>query len=344
MDRAAGRADPQGRLRLRGAALLPPQVRRHDHQHRHLPRDAGAVRPPHPPADRRRLRHQRRPDPRLSRPGDLDAGRVALRHRHLDDDDRSDRRLRRLPDAASGRRSTTPRIPARTWARCSARSSGRCWRMARDNADRWLAITGSHEVPAYGFERYVEPAPLEVNTLRLLASSTPGLADPRRHVARMLRAGRLQERGRAGRRRPERWPRPRRSSSASTAESGEGSAGSGRMPTTDELSDAVAGFHFPDDLWARVVYDLLVSASFGEVPDRAARGGVRADLLRARRQPRDREPATVRRAGRGARRAAGSRVRAAQAVPRRALARSGAPAAGRAAAAGPAARRKRAAE
>ena len=56
VDRAAGRADPQGRLRLRGAALRPLQVRRHDHQHRHLPADPGALRPPHPAADRRRLR------------------------------------------------------------------------------------------------------------------------------------------------------------------------------------------------------------------------------------------------------------------------------------------------
>jgi hypothetical protein len=48
-------------------------------------------------------------------------------------------------------------------------------------------------------------------------------------------------------------------------ESGRGSAGD-RLPSTDELSDAVAAFHFPDDLWARVFYDLLVSASFGDVP------------------------------------------------------------------------------
>ena len=49
-------------------------------------------------------------------------------------------------------------------------------------------------------------------------------------------------------------------------ESGQGSAGSDGMPSTDELSDLVSGFHFPDDLWARVFYDLLVSASFGDVP------------------------------------------------------------------------------
>ena len=56
MDRAPRRPDPQGRLRLRRAALRALQVRRHDHQHRHLPADAGPLRAPHPPADRRRLR------------------------------------------------------------------------------------------------------------------------------------------------------------------------------------------------------------------------------------------------------------------------------------------------
>ena len=61
VDRAAGRADPQGRLRLRVAAVRPLQVRRDDHQYRHLPADPGAVRASHPPADRRRLRGERRP-------------------------------------------------------------------------------------------------------------------------------------------------------------------------------------------------------------------------------------------------------------------------------------------
>jgi hypothetical protein len=49
-------------------------------------------------------------------------------------------------------------------------------------------------------------------------------------------------------------------------ESGEGSAGHGGLPSTDDLSDAVADFHFPDDVWARVFYDLMVSASFGKLP------------------------------------------------------------------------------
>jgi glucosylglycerate synthase len=135
--------------------------------------------------------------------------------------------------------------------------------MAADNAARWLEITGSHEVPAYGFERYVDPAPLEVNTLRLLAQFYSGsltLADTwgrfiapdncERVLALAAEAGTLAEAAahRLG----------------LSRESGEGTAGR-EMPSTDVLSDAVAAFRFPDDLWARVFYDLLVSASFGKV-------------------------------------------------------------------------------
>jgi hypothetical protein len=30
--------------------------------------------------------------------------------------------------------------------------------------------------------------------------------------------------------------------------------------TTFEMADAVSAFHFPDDLWARVIYDLVIAA------------------------------------------------------------------------------------
>jgi hypothetical protein len=135
--------------------------------------------------------------------------------------------------------------------------------MARDNPDRWLTITGGHDVPAYGFERLVDPVPLEVNTLRLLAEFHAGsltLAETwgrliapdncERVLALAAEAGALAEAAahRLG----------------LSRESGEGTAGR-PMPSTDELSDAVAAFHFPDDLWACVVYDLLVSVGFGDI-------------------------------------------------------------------------------
>jgi glucosylglycerate synthase len=134
--------------------------------------------------------------------------------------------------------------------------------MARDNAERWLPIVGSHEVPAYGFERFVDPVPLEVNTLRLLSQFHEGsltLADTWRKVLAADNAAQVlclaEEAGNLAEAAAHRLGLGR--------ESGEGTAGR-PMPTTDELSDAVAAFHFPDDLWARVVYDVLVSASFGD--------------------------------------------------------------------------------
>src|SRR5690349_1463905 len=46
---------------------------------------------------------------------------------------------------------------------------GTILRLAVANADTWRSIRGSHAVPAYGFERIIDPPPLEVNTLRLLS-------------------------------------------------------------------------------------------------------------------------------------------------------------------------------
>ena len=35
-------------------------------------------------------------------------------------------------------------------------------------------------------------------------------------------------------------------------------------PTTLEMAEALAGFHFPDDVWARVIYDLVIAAATGD--------------------------------------------------------------------------------
>ena len=49
--------------------------------------------------------------------------------------------------------------------------------MARDNSDRWLGITGSRDVPAYGFERYAEER------------SAPGLSDTSGHSREIFAKG-----------------------------------------------------------------------------------------------------------------------------------------------------------
>ena len=125
-------------------------------------------------------------------------------------------------------------------------------RLAVANADRWRQVRGSHDVPAYGFERVAEPPPLEVNVLRLLsefqaaaltmggtwaqmlspdtAAAVTGLADEAGRVADAVRqALDMDVPGR-------------------------------ERPSTVEMADAAAGFGFPDAVWARVVYDLVVTA------------------------------------------------------------------------------------
>ena len=91
--------------------------------------------------------------------------------------------------------------------------------------------------------------------------------------------------------------------------------------TTLQMADAVSAFHFPDDVWARVIYDLIIAARDPKpsletlvaslVPIYFGRVG---SFVIENRQRHDRP-------GRGARRAPGARVRAAQAISRRPLER-----------------------
>jgi hypothetical protein len=45
-----------------------------------------------------------------------------------------------------------------------------------------------------------------------------------------------------------------------------GAEGSSASATTGEMADALAAFHFPDDLWARLIYDLVICARSEEPP------------------------------------------------------------------------------
>ena len=117
----------------------------------------------------------------------------------------------------------------------------------------------SHDVPAYGFERIIDPPPLEVNTLRLLTEFHAGsltLADTWRSMFAPSNAdtvlvlakdaGRLVDQART--------------------RLGIAGDGTSTTATTAEMADALSAFHFPDDLWARLIYDLVIAARSSDPP------------------------------------------------------------------------------
>ncbi len=132
-------------------------------------------------------------------------------------------------------------------------------RLAATHPDDWLQIRGSHDVPAYGFERIIDPPPLEVNTIRLLsefhqgsltlAETWRGMFAPENFDTVMVlakEAGHLID--------------------AARAKLGIGGDGSSAVVPTVEMADALAAFHFPDDTWARLIYDLVIAARSSEPP------------------------------------------------------------------------------
>jgi len=131
-------------------------------------------------------------------------------------------------------------------------------RLAVANEDRWKKVRGSHDVPAYGFERVVDPPPLEINVLRLLSEFNAGaltlgatwtemLAEETAGaiVALAEEAGSIAEHARA---------------------TLDVDAPGAERPTTAAMAAAAAGFAFPDGIWAKVIYDLVITAR--DQPDR----------------------------------------------------------------------------
>ena len=94
-------------------------------------------------------------------------------------------------------------------------------RLTDEHHERWANVRGSHEVPAYGFERILDPPPLEVNTRRLLDEFAKGRRQRWRRVAGDTVAGKLRRSSQSFPTRPGAWsrtgcaspprPRPRRS-------------------------------------------------------------------------------------------------------------------------------------
>lgn len=134
---------------------------------------------------------------------------------------------------------------------------GTILRLAAAHADAWLPVRGSHEVPAYGFERIIDPPPLEVNPVRLLSEFHAGslnLADTWRRTLDPANAETVltlaEEAGRL----------------ADAAERRLGLGGEQAVSrSTLEMADALSDFHFPDELWARVIYDLVLATRRGTV-------------------------------------------------------------------------------
>jgi hypothetical protein len=131
-------------------------------------------------------------------------------------------------------------------------------RLAVAHPDSWLSVRGSHDVPAYGFERIIDPPPLEVNAIRLLEQFHGGsltLADTWRRMLAPANAELVLELAAdAG-----------SLAEAAATKLGLGSESDGRVPDTATMAEALAGFHFPDDLWARIIYDLVLAARRGEL-------------------------------------------------------------------------------
>ena len=113
-------------------------------------------------------------------------------------------------------------------------------RLTVEHADHWMSVHGSHTLPTYGFERYADPPPLEVDVVRLLAAFTRGRV-ANEEAWRLLFA-----------------PARMTALEGLAAEAQAALDEITRSDTPTSVEDAE--FYFSDDLWARVIYDLALTA------------------------------------------------------------------------------------
>jgi hypothetical protein len=113
-------------------------------------------------------------------------------------------------------------------------------RLTVEHADHWLGVSGSHTVPTYGFERYADPPPLEVDVTRLLGAFAHGRVAVGDAWELLVAPSRMQA----------------LDSLAVEAGTVLDEITRSDTPTT---SDDVE-FHFSDDLWAGIIYDLALTA------------------------------------------------------------------------------------
>jgi len=123
---------------------------------------------------------------------------------------------------------------------------GTLMRVSAKQAGRWLEVRGVHDVPAYGFERFGIPPAVTVNVRQLLVQFAGGWRASRpawqdiadgQDVAAVHRL-------------------------AGTAERAV------EAPTANDsrARRSIARFRFPDALWARLVYDVLLAVGRGGDP------------------------------------------------------------------------------
>jgi hypothetical protein len=136
---------------------------------------------------------------------------------------------------------------------------GTILRLAVRNADRWMPIRGSHDVPAYGFERLADPPPLEVNSIRLLTEFHSGSLAMAATWAEMLSPTTLATV----------LELAREAGELAEAAKRAGEADAGAAMSTERMADALAAFYFPDAAWAKVIYDLIVASA--KAPDQIER-------------------------------------------------------------------------
>ncbi len=122
-------------------------------------------------------------------------------------------------------------------------------RLTEKHAERWLGVRGSHDVPAYGFERIVDPPPLEVDSRRLLDELAKGRLTVGEEWQAALSAENYQV------------------VSELSAEAGRLVESWLRADSPDTAAEnATSSFTFPDETWARVVYDICAAFHARRLP------------------------------------------------------------------------------
>ena len=112
-------------------------------------------------------------------------------------------------------------------------------RLTERHADRWLEVEGAHDIPVYGFERILDPPPLEVNVARLLEEFAKGRLTVGEEWAAALS--------------PDNNAVVQRLSE----EAGAAVESATRADTAAAVEDS--GFGFPIETWARVIYDMALA-------------------------------------------------------------------------------------